>query len=193
MGEFCTHCGERLNAGAKFCGNCGKAVKVETVERRATPATNPYRPVASSGPRQEHGRSAPVQPRQSSGGFWHFLAGTALGGFFGNLFGSSAAAHPETIINHNETIFNGQEDEKGLGEESLDWERDDEDLSSSYGNEYDEEGAGEDYEEGFEDDSYDADYDSDSYDDESYGYDGGDSYNDSGSFDDFGGDGDDFF
>lgn len=194
MGKFCTHCGERLSEGAKFCGNCGKAVKAEAAGRKIAPAQRQYRPAATSSLRQENSRSEPVQPRQSSGGFWHFLAGTALGGFFGNLFSNSAAAHPETVINHNETIISRQEDEEDLGGESLDWEDDKEDLNSSYGNEYyDEEEYGEDYEDSFGDDSYDADYDSDSYDDDTYGYDDGDSYYDGGSFDDFGGGGDDSF
>ena len=152
MGRFCTNCWKPLKEGAKFCGNCGEAVEAKAVERPKVMARRPYRP-AEQRLQSEAGRHELVQqPQSSSGGFWHFLAGTALGGFLGNLFGSSASAHSETVINHNETIINEYEDDdEGLMEERL-----------GNGLEYD------------EDDSYDVDYD----DQEDYGEDGKDRYYD---------------
>ena len=180
MGKFCTNCGEPLKEGAKFCGNCGEAVEVKAAERPKVIDRRPYRPVEQR-LQSEDDRHELVQQRQSGGGFWHFLAGTAFGGFLGSLFGSSGSAHPNTVINHNETIINEYEDDEGLMEERL--------------------GNGLDYD---EDDSCDADYDDredygeddeDRYDDDDYdSYDGGDDgdfFDDFGGGDDFGGD--DFF
>ncbi len=170
MGRFCTNCGERLKEGANFCGNCGEAVEEKDDVRKRDIARRAYRPTGEQPQRLEcdaH-RRVPVQQQQSSGsGFGHFLAGTAIGAFLGNLFGSSASAH-ETMVNHNETIINQYEDDDGLMEERL--------------------GDGLDYD---EDDSYDMDDD----DSEEYGADYDDNYDDDGDeagfFDDFGG-GDDF-
>ena len=178
MGRFCTNCGEPLKEGAKFCGNCGEAVEEKAAMRPKVTYNRPYRPAETQRLQSEAARHEPVEQRQSSGGgFGHFLAGTAIGGFLWNLFGSSS--HQETVINHNETIINEYEaDDEGLMEERL--------------------GDGLDYD---EDDICDTDYDDqddygdDSYDDDGY-YDDGDydSYDgdgDGGFFDDFDG-GDDF-
>ena len=192
MGKFCTNCGDPLKEGAKFCGNCGTAVeqalqrpetaaiRTETVSRR------PYRPTEPRKLQSEMRREAPVQARQSSGGgFWHFLAGTAMGAFLGNLFGSSASAQAATVVNHNETIINEHDDEEEWVDDSVGERFDDEDWSED--TDYDE-----DYEDDYADDDRDYDDDDDSYDD-SYddGYDGGNSdsfFDDFGGGDDFGGD-----
>lgn len=173
MGRFCTNCGEPLKEGAKFCGNCGEPVG-EVVDRRSAGAVRKtYRPAEPQNLHSEVRREALPQQQQSSGsGFLHFLAGTALGGFLGHLFGSSAEAHHDTVINHNETIVNNFDDDD-------EWEDQDSETgfeNLEYGDEDDDE-YDNDY---YDDDDYDSDYDD--------GYDGGDS---DGFFDDFGG-GDDF-
>ena len=184
MGKFCTNCGDPLKEGAKFCGNCGTAVE-QALRRPETAARRPYRPTEPRKLQSEMRREAPVQARQSSGGgFWHFLAGTAMGAFLGNLFGSSASAQAATVVNHNETIINEHDDEEewvddSVGE-SLDYEDWSEDTDYDGQDDYDEE-----YEDDYadDDDSY-----ADSFDD---GYDGGDAdsfFDDFGGGDDFGGD-----
>lgn len=185
MGKFCTNCGDPLKEGAKFCGNCGTAVE-QALQRPETAARRPYRPTEPRKLQSEMRREAPVQARQSSGGgFWHFLAGTAMGAFLGNLFGSSASAQAATVVNHNENIINEHDDEEEWVDDSVGERFDDEDWSED--TDYDE-----DYEDDYADDDRDYDDDDDSYDD-SYddGYDGGDSdscFDDFGGGDDFGGD-----
>ena len=82
MGRFCTNCGEPLKEGAKFCGNCGEAVEEKAAVRPKVNYNRPYRPAETQRLQSEAARHEPVEQRQSSGGgFWHFLAGTAIGGF----------------------------------------------------------------------------------------------------------------
>ena len=171
MGRFCTNCGEPLKEGAKFCGNCGEAVGEVADRRSAGLERRPYRPEQPRKLQGEVRRAVQPQQQSSGSGFWHFLAGTALGGFLGNMFSSSAEAHYDTVINHNENIVNNFDDDD-------EWE--DQDSETGFEN----------LEYGEEDDDYDSDYYDDSDYDSDYddGYDGGDS---DGFFDDFGG-GDDF-
>lgn len=171
MGRFCTNCGEPLKEGAKFCGNCGESVGEAAGHRSAGLERRPYRPEQPRKLQGEVRRAVQPQQQSSGSGFWHFLAGTALGGFLGNLFGSSAEAHHDTVIKHNENIVNNFDDDD-------EWE--DQDSETGFEN----------LEYGEEDDDYDSDYYDDSDYDSDYddGYDGGDS---DGFFDDFGG-GDDF-
>lgn len=169
MGRFCTNCGEPLKEGAKFCGGCGEAVEEKTSERPKTLGNRPYRPAETQRLQNEVHRHEQVQQRQGSGGgFWHFLAGTAIGGFLWNLFGGSASANHETVINHNETIINEyNEDDEGLMEERL-GDGLDYDEDYSYGTDYDDqEDYGDEYEDSYDDDGYD---DGDFFDD----FDGGD-------------------
>ena len=186
MGRFCTNCGEPLKEGAKFCGSCGEAVEAQAPRKPEEAGRRPYRPTDPRKLQQEVRREAPVQERQQSGGgLWHFLAGTAMGAFLGNLFGGSAEAHNETVVNHNETVINQYDRDDDFADEGQG-----EDLY--YDDDY--EDTEEDYEDDFDDDDYDIDDDDydESYDDD--GYDGGDSddfFDDFGGGDDFGGD--DFF
>ena len=181
MGRFCTNCGEPLKEGAKFCGSCGEAVEAQAPRKPEEAGRRPYRPTDPRKLQQEARREAPVQERQQSGGgLWHFLAGTAMGAFLGNLFGGSAEANNETVVNHNETVINQYDRDDDFADEGQG-----EDLY--YDDDY--EDTEEDYEDDFDDDDYDIDDDDydESYDDD--GYDGGDSDDFS---DDFGG-GDDFW
>ena len=143
----------------RFCHNCGKPC-----ER----ALN-IRPPA---------RSNNAVRQSSSSGVLKFIAGTAVGAFFINLFGSSPTAsasnstHTETVEHFHDTVVydHEREDEDNEYDEFDEYDEndgyDEYDLHSSYEDEWGED-AGEYEDDGYEDDYDDGDYDDgDDYDDE---------------------------
>ena len=142
MPKYCTHCGAELAADVRFCPNCGRS-----------------RP--QSGNRQ-YMRNNDVVRHRSSGGIWKFFAGTAVGAFLMNFFGSSSSAsasnanHTETVEHLRDTVV--YENDK-YGEDYL--------YEDGYeaGYEYGYEDCAEDYNDGYDDyadDGYD-DYADDGY------------------------------
>ena len=175
--RYCSNCGTKLETNMKYCPNCGKKCV-------APPPVSPSVPTPPPRPRTSY----PSQ-RQSSSGFWNFLAGTAVGTLFCSLFGrsSTASASPSAHAteHYHETIIYDHEDDESYGCDRMeepthsqgidhgssgmlynDWKQDDFDRDPYETEDYDTDGHWEhdDYDDSFGDDPYDS-YDSDdSYD-----------------------------
>ena len=168
MSKYCAHCGVKLSDNMRFCHNCGKPCE-RTLNRRP-----PVR------------RNNAVR-QSSSSGVLKFLAGTAVGAFFINLFGSSPTAsasnstHTETVEHFHDTVVydREREDEYDEYDEYSGYDEYDSDYEDEWG-----EDAGEYADDGYEDDYDDGGYDDgDDYDDE-WGEDAGE-YEDDGYEDDY--------
>ena len=166
MARYCKNCGARLEGSPRFCGNCG-------------------RPCGVAGSRPPIRNRGVVQSRNTSSGFRHFLAGTAVGALFSHLFGGSASASAShslyaepTEHYHDSLIYADSEDadyeshNDGIEDDSTydaDWDTDDSDADDSWDtddSDVDDDWDADDYD---DDDGWDADdYGSDDYGD---GYD----------------------
>ena len=156
MARYCKNCGARLDGNPRFCGNCG-------------------RPCGVAGSRPPIRNSGAVRSRNTSSGFRHFLAGTAVGAFFGHLFGGSASASAShstyaepTEHYHDSLIYADGEDadyeshDDGIEDDSAydaGWDREDSTDNDSW-----------DTEDSVDDDDWDADdaddWDTDDFDDD---------------------------
>ena len=167
MARYCKNCGARLDGNPRFCGNCG-------------------RPCAVAGSRPPIRNRGVVQSRNTSSGFRHFLAGTAVGALFSHLFGGSASASAShspyaepTEHYHDNLIYADGEDadyeshNDGIEDDSTydaDWDTDDSDAGDSW--DTDDSDVDDDWDTDDSDDDDDDDWDTDVYDDD--GWDTGD-------------------
>ncbi|MBR3624159.1 MAG: zinc ribbon domain-containing protein [Selenomonadaceae bacterium] len=147
MSKYCVHCGAKLGDNMRFCHNCGKPCE-RTLNRRP-PA-----------------RSNNAVRQSSSSGVLKFIAGTAVGAFFMNLFGSSPTAsaststHTETVEHfHDTVVYNRErEDEYDAYDEYDEYDSDCEDEWGEDAGEYEDDGY-DDYADGGYDDGDDYDDD----------------------------------
>ena len=154
MSKYCAHCGVKLSANMRFCPSCGKPCARPLNRRPPVRRNNAVR-------------------QSSSSGVLKFLAGTAVGAFFMNLFGSSPTAfasnstHTETVERFHDTVVYNREREDEYDEYDEYDEPDEYDSDSDYEDELGED-AGNYEDDGYDDDDDDDDDDDGGYDDSGY-------------------------